>query len=87
MNAISHTLSVAWKEIQLITKDRGSLAVLFLLPLLFGSLYGSINLKMAGNGNDPTILLNICLVNKDTGIFGEQVAGALKGIEELKVET
>ncbi len=87
MNAISHILSVAWKEIQLIAKDRGSLAVLFLLPLLFGSLYGSINLKMAGNGNDPTILLNICLVNEDAGIFGEQVAKALKGIEELKVET
>ena len=87
MNAISHILSVAWKEIQLIAKDRGSLAVLFLLPLLFGSLYGSINLQMAGNGNDPTILLNICLVNEDAGIFGEEVAKALGGIDELEIET
>jgi len=87
MNAISHILSIAWKEIQLIAKDRGSLAVLFLLPLLFGSLYGSINLQMAGNGNDPTILLNICLVNEDAGIFGEEVAKALRGIDELEIET
>ena len=87
MNALSHILSVAWKEIQLILKDRGSLAVLFLLPLLLGSLYGSINLKMAGNGDDPTILLDVCLVNEDAGIFGEQVAEALRGIEELKFET
>ena len=87
MNAISHTLSVAWKEIQLITKDRGSLAVLFLLPLLFGSLYGSINLQMSNSGDDPTILLNVCLVNEDVGIFGEQVAEALEGIGELEIET
>ena len=87
MNVISHTLSVAWKEIQLILKDRGSLAVLFLLPLLFASLIGSINLQMAGNGDDPSILLNICVVNQDVGIFGEKVAKALGGIEELEIET
>jgi len=87
MSAISHTLSVAWKEIQLISKDRGSLAVLFLLPLLFGSLYGGINLKMAGNGDDPTILLDVCLVNEDAGIFGVEVAKALKGVDELQIET
>ncbi len=87
MSAISHTLSVAWKEIQLISKDRGSLAVLFLLPLLFGSLYGGINLKMAGNGDDPAILLDVCLVNEDAGIFGVEVTKALKGIDELQIET
>ena len=87
MSAISHTLSVAWKEIQLISKDRGSLAVIFLLPLLFGSLYGGINLRMASNGDDPTILLDVCLVNEDAGIFGAEVAKALKGIDELQIET
>ncbi|MEA3398015.1 MAG: ABC transporter permease [Chloroflexota bacterium] len=86
MSAISHTLSVAWKEIQLITKDRGSLAVLFLLPLLFGSLYGSINLQV--NSDDaPSILLDVCLVNQDEGIFGEEIATALEDIKELNVRT
>jgi len=87
MNAISHTLSVAWKEIQLIAKDRGALAVLFLLPLLFGTLYGSINLQMAGGGDDPGILLNVCVVNQDAGIFGQRVTEALDQIEELRVDT
>jgi ABC-2 type transport system permease protein len=32
-------------------------------------------------------LLNICLVNEDAGIFGEEVAKALRGIDELEIET
>ncbi len=86
MNTIFHTLNIAWKEIQLLAKDRGSLAVLFLLPLLFTSLYGSINLQLAGGG-DAIISLDVCLVNQDEGIFGEEIAKALKAIAELNVET
>jgi ABC-2 type transport system permease protein len=86
MNTISHTLNIAWKEIQLLAKDRGSLAVLFLLPILFSSLYGTINLQLAG-GDDAIIALDVCLVNQDDGIFGEEIAKALKGIDELNVET
>jgi ABC-2 type transport system permease protein len=86
MNMISHTLNVAWKEIQLLAKDRGNLAVLFLLPILFSSLYGTINLQLAGGG-DAIISLDVCLVNQDDGIFGEEIAKALKGIDELNVET
>ena len=86
MNTISHTLNVAWKEIQLLAKDRGNLAVLFLLPILFSSLYGTINLQLAGGG-DAVISLDVCLVNQDDGVFGEEMAKALKGIDELNVET
>lgn len=85
MNAISYILSVAWKEIQVITRDRGTLAVLFLLPLLLGGLTAGTNLMMAGD-EDPAILLDICLVNEDTGVFGREVVKAIKGIEELNVE-
>jgi ABC-2 type transport system permease protein len=86
MNTISHILNVAWKEIQLLAKDRGGLAVLFLLPLLFSSLYGTINLQVAGGG-DTTISLDVCLVNQDEGMFGEEIAKALKAIDELNIET
>ena len=86
MNMISHTLNVAWKEIQLLAKDRGNLAVLFLLPILFSSLYGTINLQLA-DGGDAIISLDVCLVNQDDGIFGEEIAKALKAIDELNVET
>jgi ABC-2 type transport system permease protein len=87
MNAISYTLSVAWKELQLIAKDRGTLAVLFLLPLLLGTLTAGTNLMMAGDEDDPTVLLDVCLVNEDTGAFGKEIAKAIKGIDELNVET
>ena len=39
MQAIYNTLSVAGKEIRLIVADRGTLAVLLLLPILLGSLF------------------------------------------------
>jgi ABC-2 type transport system permease protein len=87
VNTIYHTLSVTWKEIQLIAKDRGTLAVLFLLPLLLGTLIGGINLQLAGEEDGPAILLDVGLVNQDGGTFGAQVAQALQSIEELKVET
>ena len=84
---IKHTLSVAWKEIQLIARDRGSLVILFLLPLLFGTLYGSINLQFAGGGDTPAVLVDVSLVNQDAGTFGEQIALALNEISVLNVET
>ena len=84
---IKHTLSIAWKEIQLIVRDRGSLVILFLLPLLFGTLYGSINLQFAGGDEAPTVLVQVAVVNQDEGIFGEQIALALNEINVLAVET
>lgn len=87
MAILFYTLSVAWKEIQLIAKDRGSLAILFLLPLLFGSLYGSINLQFARENAASNVLVAICLVNEDDGIFGQEVAQAMQGIDVLSVET
>lgn len=84
---IRHSLTVARKEIQLIARDRGSLVILFLLPLLFGSLYGSINLHFAGEGELASVLVDVALVNQDEGIFGEQVTLAVGDIDVLRVET
>jgi len=86
MKTVRDTLAVAWKEIQLITKDRGALAIFFLLPLLLGSVYGSINLQIGGEDEQLAILVNILLVNEDKAVFGNQVAEALKQIEEFNVE-
>ena len=84
---IKHTLSVAWKEVQLIARDRGALVILFLLPLLLGTLFGSINLQFADSDDKPAILVDVSLVNLDEGIFGEQIALALNDISVLNVET
>ncbi|MBN1310435.1 MAG: ABC transporter permease [Anaerolineae bacterium] len=86
MNTLTYILPVTWKEIQVIAKDRGALAVLFLMPLLFSTLYGNINLQL-NREESVDILLNVSLVNQDAGIFGEEIAKALEGIKELNIET
>jgi ABC-2 type transport system permease protein len=85
MNTVFYTLSVAWKEIQLISKDRGSLALIFLLPLLIGSLTGGINAKLWGDEGDAAVLVDISLVNEDEGLFGERIVDTVQEIDQLEV--
>jgi ABC-2 type transport system permease protein len=87
MKSINYTLSVAGKEIRLILKDRGSLAILILLPILLGSLFASLNLMAAGDEENPAILLEVSLVNQDQGPFGQEVAKSLRGIREVNAVT
>jgi len=87
MNTIRYVLSVAWKETQLISRDRGALGVLFLLPLLMGTLIAGPNLMYARRGAQAAISLDVALVNADSGQFGTEVAKAIQSITQLKVET
>jgi ABC-2 type transport system permease protein len=89
MNNIRFILAVAGKELQVMSKDRGNLAILFLLPLLLASLLGSVFSATAGveEGEEPTIVLDIFLVNEDSGTYAELVVGALEDINQLSVET
>jgi ABC-2 type transport system permease protein len=86
MQSIYNTLSVAGKEIRLIVADRGTLAVLLLLPILLGSLFAGLNLMLATEEGDPNILLEVILVNQDSGDFGKEVVKSLQGIDELNTE-
>ena len=86
MKAIYYTLSVAGKEIRLIAADRGTLAILILLPVLLGSLFAGLNLMAnSDEGENPDILLEVSLVNEDPGVFGKEVAKSLRSIRELNV--
>ncbi len=90
MKAIYYTLSVTWKEIQVILKDRGWLVILFLLPLLLGGFFGAINLATnppVGEGETQKgILLRVGLVNLDTGEFGTEVSKAIQEIDQFEVQ-
>lgn len=90
MKAIYYTLSVAWKEIQLILKDRGWLVMLFLLPLLIGGFIGGMNLAISSSnseeGGQAGILLKVGLVNLDPGGFGTEVSKAIQDIDQLQVQ-
>ncbi len=86
MKTINYVLSVFWKEIQLMLKEGGALAIFFLLPLLMSSLMGGINVMTATQGA-TVILLRVALVNADSGVFGSEVAKAIGEIKELEVTT
>jgi ABC-2 type transport system permease protein len=89
MKTIYYTLSITWKEIQVIARDRGWLVILFLLPLLIGGFMGGMNLvtnpPSAKDGEGTGILLKVGLVNQDTGTFGTEVAKAIREIDQLEV--
>ncbi|HEY45058.1 MAG TPA: ABC transporter permease [Anaerolineae bacterium] len=87
MKNIRYTLSVAWKEIQVFTRDRGAMALLLLFPILLSSVQGGANVAMAAEGETPSILLHVGLVNEDSGTFGSEVSKAIQSIEVLAVET
>ncbi len=84
MKTINYVLSVFWKEVQLMLKDGGALAMFFLFPLLLSSLMGGINV-MVNQEDSAAILLRVGLVNADSGPFGSKVAKAIGEIAELEV--
>ncbi len=87
MNAVYYTLSVAWKEIQLMLRERGSLAVFLLMPLLLGSVMGGINYAAWGREAEASILLHVSLANLDAdGGYAIEVVKAIQSIDELEVE-
>jgi ABC-2 type transport system permease protein len=87
MQAIYNTLSVAGKEIRLIAADRGTLAILILLPILLGSLFAGLNIMANTSDESPDILLEVNLVNEDPGVFGGEVAKTIGSIKELNIES
>jgi ABC-2 type transport system permease protein len=87
MKIIQNTLTVAGKEIQVLLRERGGLAVLFLLPLLIGSLYGTMQTQMNSDAEGSPIFLHVALVNQDDGVFGQELSKALHNISILEIVT
>ncbi len=87
MDTIRYTLAVAGKELQVMFKDRGSLAVLFLLPLLMASLMGSVYPAIAGatGGEEEPFSLDIFLVNEDDGPHADQIVAVLESIDQINI--
>ncbi|HSR29855.1 MAG TPA: ABC transporter permease [Anaerolineae bacterium] len=81
---IRNTLANAWKDLLILLKDKGVLAVYFLMPLLFASLLG-IAFGNAAN-EETTIEIEVLLVNQDGGTYGQMLADGLLQAEVLILE-
>ena len=87
MNAIRATLAITWKELQVTFKDRGLLAILFALPLVFASLFSLSQQGAADLATGATPLtVAVFLVNEDAGPYGAQVAEILGQMTILRIE-
>lgn len=83
-NPFRSILSVAWKDLQVIFKDRGFLVVVIFLPAAFSVFFGTVNQKAMDNSKQP-ITLPLALVNQDEGPYGEQISRILGEIENFKI--
>jgi ABC-2 type transport system permease protein len=81
---IRTSLAIAWKELLIVLKDKGVLAVYFLMPLLFASLLG-MAFGNAGN-EEQEIEIAVLLVNQDGGAYGTMLADGLEAAEVLALE-
>lgn len=85
---ISEMLAVAWKDLQLLFKDKGALAVLFLMPLILAPIMAAPTLTMrqmqeTTPDGEPAFSVKGFLVNQDPGAYGDQIANALLGLSML----
>jgi ABC-2 type transport system permease protein len=86
INPFHAIFSVAWKDLQILLKDRGFLVVIIFLPSVFSVLFGSLNQK-AMDDEQASITLPIALVNQDQGTYGEQIVKILNGIDAFDIQT
>jgi ABC-2 type transport system permease protein len=87
MSVIRPTLAITWKELQVTFRDRGLLAILFLLPLVFASLFSLSQQGAADLATGATALtVEVFLVDEDDGPYGAQVAETFRQMGILRVE-
>jgi ABC-2 type transport system permease protein len=87
---VRHTLAIAWKELQVLFSDKATLVVYFLMPLLVASIMGGPSALAARGGNEetgkePAIVLEVYVVNEDTGPYGTQIAAVLEEVSVLDI--
>jgi ABC-2 type transport system permease protein len=87
MNTIRNSLAVAWKDLQIILRDRGLLIIILLLPMVFGTMLSLMYTSMyKGSEGDQGLKINVYLVNLDEGSYGTKVVQTMKDIPTLDVE-
>ncbi len=80
---LQKTWAIAWKNLLVLSKDKGELAILFLLPLVFASLIGA----SGGDGDESSAHFDVYVVNNDEGPYGKMVEDILAEMPLLRIET
>ncbi len=78
-------LATAWKDIQVIFKDRGGLVVIILLPAVFSILFGSLNQALSDT-EESKIKFSVVVFNQDSGSYGDQIMSVLGDIDVLSLK-
>ena len=84
---VRKTWAIAWKNLLVLSKDRGELAILFLMPLVFASLIGISAGGGSSDEDDASVHFDVYVVNEDTGPYGEMVENILREMTMLRIET
>ena len=88
MNSIRNSLRMAKKDLRILFKDRGQLAVIFGLPLLLGLIFSGQYALIGGSAKpsgEPRLVIKAWIVNEDEGPYGAQVVEVLDSIQTLRL--
>jgi ABC-2 type transport system permease protein len=78
------SLAVAWKDLLIVLRDKGTLALYFLMPLLFASLLGMV---FGNTGSEQRqVEIMVLLVNQDDGSYGRMLIDGLQDVDVLIIE-
>src|SRR4030067_1108862 len=81
---IRQILATTWKDPEILLKDFGGLATLFLMPTMFIFVMTlALGGMFSGGGDNP---IEILVVNDDTGTIGAQIGAGLQATEGFAVE-
>jgi len=79
---------MAKKDLKILFKDRGQLAVIFGLPLLLGLIFSGQYALIGGSAKpsgEPRLVIKAWIVNEDEGPYGAQVVEVLDSIQTLRL--
>ena len=85
MNSFKQLLNIAWKDFQILIRDRGLLAVIVAMPLLFGLILSTAYSGMSADDSNTGISIPLMVVNQDKGPFSQRVMENLQLVDVLKI--
>ena len=88
MNNVRNSLRMARKDLKILFKERGQLAIIFGLPLLLSLAYCGMYASAIGSAKpsgEPKLAIKAYIVNEDQGPYGAQVVEVLNTIRVLQL--